>query len=151
MNAKKPRVVIDTQLFLRAAINRKSLPARLIFDMNTYYQLLTSLEITSEIVDVLSRPELRAKFATLTDEILEQIQVILRAADQIEINEVPAVSRDPKDDIFLACAQVGSASHIISEDNDLLVLNPYEQIQIINALAFLQLLLQQSPHQQDDR
>src|SRR5258708_37909952 len=59
---------------------------------------------------------------------------------RVVVDDVPAVSRDPKDDIFLACADVRRADTIISEDNDLLVLNPYKSIQIVNVSDFLKLL-----------
>jgi len=45
-----------------------------------------------------------------------------------------------KDNIILACAAAGQAQYIVSEDKDLLVLNPYGSIQIINALDFLKVL-----------
>lgn len=140
MNASVIKAVIDTQLFLRAAINRSSLPARLIFDLRSRYQLVVSLEVSAEITNVLNRPELRAKFQTLTDEVVQEITTLLQAAEVVTPDEVEAISRDPKDDIFLACAKASSAQYIVSEDKDLLVLNPYEGIQIINALDFLRIL-----------
>jgi len=47
--------VIDTQLFLRAAINLRSLPAKLILEMVDRYDLIISLPIADEIKDVLNR------------------------------------------------------------------------------------------------
>lgn len=64
----------------------------------------------------------------------------LSTGERITVTEVPAVGRDPKDDIFLACALVGKAQYIVSEDNDLLVLNPYQSIKIINVLEFLKII-----------
>jgi putative PIN family toxin of toxin-antitoxin system len=136
----KPRVVIDTQLFLRAAINAKSLPAAMIFRLAGSYDLIISPAIRAEIYDVLNRPELRAKFPSLTDAVVEQVMSLFDAAVWIEPAEVSSVSRDPKDDIFLACAAAGSAEYIVSEDKDLLVLNPYNDIQIVNAADFLKIL-----------
>lgn len=140
MNANVIKVVIDTQLFLRAAINRRSLPARLIYDLRGRYQLVTSVEVSAEITDVLNRVELREKFKTLTDEVVQEIVTLLQTAEVVAPTEVEAISRDAKDDIFLACAKASGAQYIVSEDKDLLVLNPYEGIQIINALDFLNVL-----------
>ncbi len=131
------KAVIDTQLFLRAAINRKSLPAKLIFDLRASYRLIVSTAIVAEIEDVLNRPELRAKFPALTDDIIDEVLKRLEAAENVNPADVPAVSRDPKDDIFLACAQASKADYLVSEDKDLLTLDPYESIRIINALDFL--------------
>lgn len=134
------RVVIDTQVFLRAAINRKSLPARIVFDLAHQYELVTSQAITDEIRKVLHRPNLRNKFPHLTDEVAQQVMSLLSSAEIVTPDHVPSVSRDPKDDIFLACAKIANATHIVSEDNDLLVLNPYEGIQIVNVREFNQIL-----------
>jgi hypothetical protein len=40
---------------------------------------------------------------------------------------VPAISRDPADDMFLAAANAGAADFLVTGDADLLVLNVYEQ------------------------
>lgn len=50
--------------------------------------------------------------------------------------------------MFLACAKEGEVQYIVSEDNDLLVLNSYEGIKIINVLDFVTLL--QSADDPDD-
>lgn len=134
------RIVIDTQLFFRAAMNRRSLPARIIYDLRHAYQLITSEEITAEIMNVLQRPELRKKFNSLTDEVAETILSLLSDAEWVTLTEIPQVVRDPKDDIFLACAVAAKAHYLVSEDKDLLVLNPYQDIAIINALDFLHIL-----------
>ena len=134
------KVVVDTQVFLRAAINRRSLPARVLFDLNEHYQLVTSQAILDEVSEVLFRPKLRAKFPRLTDEIAHQVIELLSSAEMVTPLNVPAVARDPKDDIFLACAQAASAEYIVSEDQDLLVLHPYEGVQIVNVLDFNHIL-----------
>jgi hypothetical protein len=112
----------------------------LIFELQDRYQLVISLPIRDEIQDVLTRPALRAKFPHLDDAITDTIMTLLDDADWIVLPEVPAVSRDPKDDIFLATAKVGAADYLVSEDNDLLELNPYGKIQVINGLAFLKVV-----------
>jgi hypothetical protein len=132
--------VLDTQLFLRAVTNPASIPGKLIYGLRDRYQLVASDTIMAEIKDVLSRPKLRTKFKMLTD---KRVDDLLKELDNVEIvnpTEVLAVSRDPKDDIFLACAIAAQAQYIVSEDKDLLVLNPYEGIQIVDALTFLRIL-----------
>lgn len=142
MSEEKLKAVIDTQLFLRAAVNLKSLPAKIIFDLREKYQLIASLAIQLEVQDVLYRPKVRRKFPHLTDEIAEKVLALFSDATIVEPTEIPAISRDPKDDVFLACAKIVEARYIVSEDQDLLVLNPYDEIQIINALDFLRILIE---------
>jgi putative PIN family toxin of toxin-antitoxin system len=94
----------------------------------------------AEAKDVLNRPVLRAKFTTLTDEAVSQTLNLLADAQQVILNEITAVSRDPKDDIFLATALEAQAHYLVTEDKDLLVLDPHQSIRIVNALAFLGVL-----------
>lgn len=140
MNENPIKAVLDTQLFLRAAINLNSLPGKLIFSLRGKYQLVASDAIQAEVRDILYRPKIREKFPHLTDEIAEIVLNAFADAEIVEPTDVPAISRDPKDDIFLACAKTANADYIVSEDKDLLVLNPYEKIHIINTLDFLRVL-----------
>lgn len=136
----KAKVIFDTQVLLRATINRKSLPAKIFFDLRDSYELVASAATIAEARDVLNRPSLREKFSTLTDEVVQQTLSRLEQAQQPISIEVVPVSRDPKDDIFLACALANRAQYIVSEDKDLLVLNPYQGIGIVNVLAFLEII-----------
>jgi uncharacterized protein len=47
------------------------------------------------------------------------------------------VCRDPKDDQFLELAKSADADCIVTKDNDLLVLHPFEGIPILNVTHFL--------------
>jgi putative PIN family toxin of toxin-antitoxin system len=132
--------VIDTQLFLRATLNHRSLPAKLLFELGEYYVLAVSPGILDEVQDVLNRPKLRNKFTGLTDETVARTLTVLSGAQQVTPDMVPAVSRDPKDDIFLATAVTSGAQYLVTEDKDLLVLDPYQGIRIIDALAFLRII-----------
>ncbi|MBI1282113.1 MAG: putative toxin-antitoxin system toxin component, PIN family [Anaerolineaceae bacterium] len=145
MKKNNVKAVIDTQLFLRAAINPNSLAFKIIFDLDEQYTLVASKAIISEVRNVLYRWELRIKFPHLTDRIAERLLSAFARAEVVEPDNVPSVSRDPKDDKFIACAVAAKANYIISEDKDLLVLNPYQGIQIINALDFLNVLQNISP------
>lgn len=137
----RPIVVFDTQLVLRATFNERSLPAKLFFQLGDRYMLAVSPGIRAEAADVFNRPELRKKFIGLTDESVARTLQVLDGAQQFEPETIPTVSRDPKDDIFLATAVESGAQYLVTEDNDLLVLNPYQGIHILNALDFLRILL----------
>lgn len=136
----KPIVVIDTQIVLRATLNERSLPAKILFELGNRYLLAVSPGIRAEVEDVLNRPALRARFPGLTDISVAQTLAVLDAGQQVIPEEVPAASRDPKDDIFLATAVVSGAQYIVSEDKDLLVLDPYQGIRVLNALDFLRFI-----------
>jgi predicted nucleic acid-binding protein len=58
-------------------------------------------------------------------------------AETVEVIEVIADCRDPKDSKFLELGVDGNASHIISGDADLLILHPFRGISIVTPQGFL--------------
>jgi putative PIN family toxin of toxin-antitoxin system len=104
------------------------------------YQLFVSEPILTEILGVLRRPELKEKFHTLEKLNIASIMEILGQASVVEIQVVTGVSRDPKDDKFLATAVAAKADYLVSEDKDLLVLKEYRGVKIIDAKTFLELV-----------
>jgi putative PIN family toxin of toxin-antitoxin system len=131
------RAVFDTVIFVRALINPHGVWGRLVFQHGAAYTLIVSPPVVSEILEVLHRPELTRRFRTLLGLDLARMIEILDRAEVVEIEEIPAVSRDPKDDKFLATAAVAQADFLVTEDNDLLVLDPYEGCRIVTARRFL--------------
>lgn len=65
---------------------------------------------------------------------------VIDRAKSVDVSVVPAVSRDPKDDKFLATAKAAGAAYLVTEDEDLLVLGNYEGVQIVTAEAFLAII-----------
>ncbi|MCU1267062.1 MAG: PilT protein domain protein [Acidobacteria bacterium] len=61
----------------------------------------------------------------------------LKETELIEIRERVSDCRDENDNKFLELALSGKADCIISGDDDLLVLNPYRGVSIINPRDFL--------------
>ena len=57
----------------------------------------------------------------------------------VEITETVEVCRDSKDDRILELAVSGSASFIVTGDQDLLVLNPYRGVKILTPSSLLEL------------
>jgi uncharacterized protein len=144
------KVVFDTQIYLRALINPASICGRLAFEWDSYYTLCLTDKIEAEVLDVLNRPRLRQKFTQITDERVALIASRLRKAQWVTISDqdVEPICRDPKDDIFLACAKVSGADYLISEDRDLLVLKEHAAAKIVDAITFLDILrgVQEAPH-----
>jgi uncharacterized protein len=58
--------------------------------------------------------------------------------EQVPITCIVRASRDPKDDMFLELAVNGRADYIVSGDQDLLVLSPFQQIPIMNPAGYLE-------------
>lgn len=135
-----PRVVFDTVIFVRALLNPHSVCGRLIFQFAESYTPIVSEPLLREVFEVLHRPELVRRFRRLVGVSIERAFEILEAAERVEVVDIPAVSRDPKDDHVLATALAACADYAISRDNDLLVLGAYHGSVITTAAAFLGLL-----------
>lgn len=133
------RVVVDTVVFVRALLYQRSICARLLFAPHTRFQLIASPPILQEMNDVLHRPSLRRKFGATRGWNLEAVFEILADAEIVEPDPIPPTCRDPKDDKFLAAALAGRAHYLISEDQDLLVLEQFGETRIVRPVSFLQL------------
>lgn len=134
------RVVFDTVGFVRGLINPLSRWGHILFDYADDYQLIVSEPIILEVLDVLRRPAVVRLFKTLPGRDVAAIVAILTDAELVEVREIPAVSRDPKDDKFLATASLAGADYLVSEDEDLLVLREYRGFRIVDAATFLDFL-----------
>lgn len=113
-------------------------------------QLLTQLEelaaqvqarnqdLTAEAAD-----ELADRFSREVIEELAAFVEIMRQVGEVvaEIeDEIPAVSRDPKDDYLLAYAVVGETDYLVTGDKDLLVLDSLGSLRINNPTDFAALM-----------
>ncbi|MBA3346399.1 MAG: putative toxin-antitoxin system toxin component, PIN family [Gemmatimonadales bacterium] len=130
-------VVLDTIVLLRGLIKPYGQSGRILFDHFGDYGLVVSPTIVTEYLEVLRRPELVRKYQSVANRDLQAILRLIERATVVVPTSVPAVSRDPTDDKFLAAAKVGNADVIVTADNDLLDLGAYEQIAIVTAEAFL--------------
>ena len=64
-------------------------------------------------------------------------QVLLFPVTEAEEAGLPQACRDPRDNKFLALALHCSADVLVSSDDDLLVLNPWQDIPILTPAQFL--------------
>lgn len=138
------RVVFDTVIFVRSLINPYSWSGRILFQYFSTYRLFVSRPILQEIFEVLQRSEVVSLFHTLKGLDKEKIFEIIGKAEVVEVSDIPEVSRDTKDNIFLATAKAAKADYLISADKDLLDLKKYEEVEIIDAGMFLQILKKKS-------
>lgn len=134
------RVVFDTVVFVRSLINPHSFWGKTVFLYSDKYRLYMSKPILKEILEVLNRPEITSLFHTLKGLDKDKILEIITQSEVVEILSVPDISRDSKDNKFLATAKAAHADYLVSADKDLLDLTEYEGIKIINAEAFLKIL-----------
>jgi putative PIN family toxin of toxin-antitoxin system len=134
------KAVLDTNVFLRALINPHSRCGRLLDEFAKDYELVLSPPIVHEVLEVLHRPRLRAKFPRIAQLDIARIISLFEQAQVVEPQDVPSVSRDLQDDKFLACARSAGAEYLVTEDKDPLVLEAYEGTQICQPAEFIALL-----------
>jgi uncharacterized protein len=133
-------VVFDTVVFVRSLINPHSFWGRLVFEHSHEYRLFLTPQTLREYVEVLQRPELTSKFTTFKDIDVARLPEIFQQAEVVTPKSEPQVSRDFKDNKFLAAAEAATADYLVSEDRDLLDLTEHEGTRIITAYEFLQIL-----------
>jgi putative PIN family toxin of toxin-antitoxin system len=121
----KLRIVLDTNIIVRAAGNPQSIAAQIVHACEDRRMvLLVSKRILSEYLAVLSDAEVTGRHPAITAATVQNLLKRLRyVADYFR--HVPArfrFPRDPRDEPFIELAITGRATHIISNDADLLSL-----------------------------
>ncbi|TSA20529.1 MAG: putative toxin-antitoxin system toxin component, PIN family [Betaproteobacteria bacterium] len=127
------RVVVDTHVFVSAALKESSWPAIAVRWVDKYGVFLKSLSTEQEVMQVLQRPRFSQKILPI---FMDNLSRMFAAAEMVRIAERVTVCRDPKDDKFLELALNGRADLIISGDADLLALDPFLNIPIIDPATF---------------
>jgi uncharacterized protein len=91
------------------------------------------------IVEVEFPPRTRKRFRKYVEEeeIRSFLAALTREAEWADVEGEITASRDPKGDKFLELALNGRATHIVTGDSDLLVLNPFRGIQSLSPQTFL--------------
>ena len=127
------RLVVDTNLMIRAL--RSSGPARRFFNLAPLTHLfIYHPEQILELRDVAARPRLNIE-SEAVDELVGRIQ---RYGHSVASPlDAPGDCRDPNDNYVLALALAGAAEVILTEDQDLLVLDPWRGIRVMRLFQFL--------------
>jgi putative PIN family toxin of toxin-antitoxin system len=132
------RVVIDTSVLIRYLIKPSAAVRRLVEDLwiNGDVVMVSSPGLIAELEDVLTRDYIRA---LIRPEEGKAMLDAIRATAEIlpPLDEVPAYTRDPKDDKFVACAITGQASYIVTLDKDILALEKLGDLQIVTPYDFV--------------
>ncbi len=133
----KIRIVLDSNVILSAALFKGSTPRQALDKASTTGQILISNEILVELTDIFNRSKFdRYSSKQLRNEFLNDFLAIV---ENVQIVQKITACRDRKDDKFLELAVNGNANYIITGDQDLLVLNPFQDISIISVSDYLSL------------
>ena len=132
------RAIIDTSVLIRYLIKPSAAIKELIEErwIGDEVQMVTAPDLIAELEGVLKRDYIQTLIRTEEGQAL--LDAITQKADSLPpLGPVPAYTRDPKDDKFVACALVGDANYLITDDKDLLVLKVVGDVRIVTPYDFL--------------
>jgi putative PIN family toxin of toxin-antitoxin system len=129
---KPVRVVLDTNVYITAALNPQSIIYKIVEDSAAQYlaQYYTSPEILQELQDKLENPKLGFSRADVVRWLnrLEEAVIVIRPQQKVDV----LTERDPDDNKILECASEAKADLIITADHDLLALKGFQGIKIMH-------------------
>ncbi len=131
----KHRVVIDTNVIISALLKEKSIPRQAIEFTFRHHIFLASSETFIEVRQKLILPKFDIYISSFDRQ--DFLERLFSLATFVDTTSNITDCRDRKDNRFLKLAVDGKADYIVSGDKDLLVLNPYRGISIINSKDFL--------------
>ena len=140
----RPRLVLDTNVFISALISDAGAPAKILRAIQRDRVIhLVSDPIVAEYLRVLEYPRIR-KFKMITEEFIAGIAAyLINETERVELTTTVKLSPDPDDGVFLSTAIDGKATLLVSGDKtDLLALGAVRHIPIVSsrqALAKLDL------------
>lgn len=133
-------MVFDTSSLISAALRVGSIPSRALRRALAEWEVRACRESLAELEVVLRRKHLerylpesdRSRFVAWY-----RGGVTVFSVGDSDLIRLSPRCRDPKDNVFLALARTAQATVIVSSDNDLLVLHPWQGIAILTPAQFL--------------
>lgn len=124
------RILIDTNVLVAAAWNPGSASGKIVSAVrHAELGLIVSSAIVREYEAVLPK-------AIRSDEARDRVWEAVECAESVAPRENPPVTEDRSDDKFLAAATAGHADAIVTNDDHLLAVHPYEGIPILRPAEF---------------
>lgn len=134
------RVILDTSTLVSAALRPGSVPDHALLKAMRTCEICASMETLEELAPVLDRgkfdryldKESRRAFVTVMRRHLR-----LFAVQQVDRDAVDPPCRDPADNKLLALALASEANALVSSDEDLLILSPWNGIPMLAPAEFM--------------
>jgi len=131
----KPRIVVDTNVLVSAALLPNSTSARALDRALEEFQLIQSEATLAETIDVI----MRSKFVRYIGEEGRShfLFMLARVSEVIGVQTRITECSDPKDNKFLELAIDGNAQLLVSGDSHLRDMHPFRGIAIATPGEFL--------------
>ncbi len=131
-------VVADTNVFVSALLLPRSTAAKALNLALEQHVVVASEHTLAELGEVLARKKFD-RYITL-EERLQYFELLAGVVRVVSVHHPVVVCRDPKDDKFLSLALAAEASHILTGDQDLLVLHPFHDVAMVTPARFLEII-----------
>lgn len=125
---KAIKIIIDTNLWISFLIGKELKELKNLLVEETI-QVVISEEILQEIIIVTQRPKLQKYFPR--NKVDELIQILQTIGLFIIISTEVSICRDPKDNYLLALAKDSNANFLVTGDQDLLMIERFENTEIV--------------------
>jgi putative PIN family toxin of toxin-antitoxin system len=133
----RPRIILDTNIVISAALQPSGLPAKLL-ELVAYrtVELCVSEEILTEYREVLARP----KFAAIDPRrVARLLELIAEEATLIRPTTVLKISKDESDNRFYECAEEAGADYLVT-GNIKHFPKDYKTTKVVTARQMIELL-----------
>lgn len=127
------KIIIDTNIWISVFIN-KDYQSFIKKILENDLKIISSFRQLEEISIVLSRPKLKK---LINKNLIEEFLLLfLKSVEIVESKVKIKDCRDAKDNFILETAISGQGDFIVTEDNDLLILDPYKNLRIVTVKEF---------------
>ncbi|MBI3891253.1 MAG: putative toxin-antitoxin system toxin component, PIN family [Candidatus Wallbacteria bacterium] len=134
--------MLDSKVVVSAFLVASGPSARILTGVRDgHLTWVLSPTILREVEKTLALPRISKRYGVDPGAVAFLIASLGELAVQVQgVVLVERKSRDPKDDPILACAVDGNVEYLVTGDQDLLTLRPYEGIAILTPREFLAIL-----------
>ena len=126
------RVVLDTNIIISSIFWRGKPYKVMKKGILGEYQLVISKPIIDELTE-----KLRNKFNFPKDKTKELVNILHTHCELVDVKSKFNIVRDKKDNKIIECAFDGNAEYLVTGDKDLLILEEFKGIKIMNTSEFL--------------
>jgi putative PIN family toxin of toxin-antitoxin system len=134
----KPRAVVDTNILIRAVIRPQGTVGPIATRLrDAAFVIILSVPLFEKLIEKLNLPRIRTKYHIDAQTIETFVAELAARGELVTPTRQIQVCRDQDDNAVLEAAVAGRANFIVSGDEDLLILDPFEGIRIVPPHIFL--------------
>lgn len=136
------RAVLDTNVFVSGLKSQKTPPGQILYGWKKkQFTLITSPQLIAEIQEVLMRLPILDLLRQTPDEVRELIKILVHKTIITEGKlEADVLKIDPDDNMVLAAALEGQATHLVTGNTKHFPFKEYKGVKIVKPQEFVAIL-----------